>query len=74
MRRAVESAEKGQKAFLLEMPVVRENLGQPFPPHRLHGNTIRKAVALVRPRMIELQPCAKGISALRNNPNDGTCQ
>ena len=30
------SAEKSAEAFLLKMPVVGENVGQPFPSHRLH--------------------------------------
>jgi hypothetical protein len=34
------SAEQGAKAFLFKMPVVGENLGQPFPAHRLHRNAI----------------------------------
>ena len=52
--RKTQSTEKGVKAFLLKMPVVGENFGQPFPPHRLHRNAIRQAVALVGTGSIEL--------------------
>jgi hypothetical protein len=56
------------------MPIVRESFGQPFPAHRLHGNAIRKAVALVGPRTVELQTSTEGIPALWNNPYDGVRQ
>jgi len=37
------------------MPIVGENFGQSFLSHRLHGNAIDQAVALVRPGTKELQ-------------------
>jgi hypothetical protein len=46
-RQKTGSAEKRAKAFLLEIPIVGENFGQPFPTHRLHRNAIREAVTLV---------------------------
>src|ERR1035438_5081891 len=66
------SAKQGAKTFLLKMPVVGENFGQPFPEHRLHRNAIRQAVALVGPRPVELQPGKEGLPALRNHLNNDT--
>ena len=46
-------AKKRPESFLFKMPVIGKNLGQSFFAHRLHGNTIDQAVALVRPLCIE---------------------
>jgi hypothetical protein len=52
------------------MAVIGKYFGQSFLSHRLHRNTIDKAVTFVGTRSIEPQACAKGLSALRDDAND----
>src|ERR1039457_6384514 len=47
--------EQRPEIFLLKMPVVRENLGQPFLTHRLHRNAIDQAVSFIGTGAVELQ-------------------
>jgi len=56
------------------MPVIGENLGQPFLAHRLHRNTIDQAVALVGAGAVKVEASAKRFPALRNHPHRGTRQ
>ena len=67
-------AEQRPEAFLLEMLVVRKNLGQTFVAHSLHRNTILKAVAFVRPGAIQAQTGKKRFPTLRNNLHTGVLQ
>jgi hypothetical protein len=64
-------AEQRTEAFLLKMPVVGENFGQPFLAHRLHRNAICQAVAFVRPRSVESHAGEKRGPALRNHTDAG---
>ena len=45
--------EQGAEAFLLKVPVVGEGDGQSFLAHGLHRDAIRKAVSLIRTRVVE---------------------
>lgn len=54
--RASGIAEQRAEAFLLEMPVVCEDLGDPALPHRVHRNAIRQAVAFVQTHTVQIQP------------------
>ena len=47
------------ESFLLEMPVVRQNLRQSFLPHRLHRYAIDQAVPLVGTCRVKFQPLQK---------------
>jgi hypothetical protein len=47
--------EQHSEALLLEMMIVRQNVRDPFTSHCLHGNAIRQAVTLVRPRPVKFQ-------------------
>jgi hypothetical protein len=60
-------AEQRPEAFLLKMPVVGENFGQPFLAHRLHRNAVCQAVAFVGPRSVESHAGEKRSPALRND-------
>jgi hypothetical protein len=66
--------EEGAEAFLLEMAVVGENVGQAFPPHRLHRNAVRQAVTLVGTLNVKIETGQEGSAALRNHPDRGTGQ
>src|SRR5450755_3050705 len=48
-------AEQSAKALLLKMPVVRQNFGQTFPAHGLHGNTISQAVGFIGTSFVQSQ-------------------
>lgn len=63
--------EQGAKTFLLKMPVVGENLRQPFPPRRLHRYVIRQAVSLVGTCAVEGHAGKKRLAALRNHADIG---
>ncbi len=63
------SAKQNLKAFLLEMPVVRENAGQSFIAHGLHRNAIRETVSLVEPGRAQIEASFEGRAALRKNAN-----
>jgi hypothetical protein len=66
--KAWESGPKeGREALLREMAVVGQRLDDPFFAHRVHGNAIGQAVALVGPRAVEFQARKKGLPALWNN-------
>ncbi len=41
------------EAFLLEMPVVRENVGQSFVAHRERGNAVGQTIAFVDARFVK---------------------
>lgn len=68
---ARSGAEQGPETFLLEMTVIRERLGQPFPAHRLHGDAIGEAVALIGTLRVEIEPGQKGGSALGDDMTTG---
>jgi hypothetical protein len=65
LRTAIQRPE----TFLLKMPVVGKNLGQPLFAHRLHRNTIDQAVPLVGAGTIELETGEERFATLRDDAN-----
>lgn len=63
------STQKGAKAFLREMRVIGKDIGDSLVPHGLHRDAIREAIAFVEPRLVKVEPAAKGTRCLRDNPN-----
>lgn len=49
------------------MPVVCENIREPFAAHRLHRNAIGQAIALVEPRFVKSQARKKAFMGVRDN-------
>ena len=47
------------KTFLREVMIVRENFGEAFTAHHLHGDAIRQAVFLVGTGLVERQGVKK---------------
>ncbi len=46
-------SEQGAEPFVLKVPVIGEDLGQPFLPHGLHRNAIAQTVPFIGPRSIK---------------------
>lgn len=61
--------EQRPESFLFKVPVVREDVAQTFPPHRLHRNAIRQAITFIRAAVVERQALREGTPALRYNAN-----
>jgi hypothetical protein len=55
------------EAFLLEMPIIGQHVRKAFTAHRLHGNTIGEAIALIRPGAVKIETCEKRATGLRDN-------
>jgi hypothetical protein len=70
----LEIPEESPETLLLKMPVIGENLGQPFLAHRVHRNAINQAVAFVGAGPVELQAGAERLLALRKHPDGGIGQ
>lgn len=58
---------------MFEMPVVDENVGQTFTPHRLHRNAIREAVRFAGTLGVEIKAGEKGFMALREDADVLVC-
>jgi len=50
------SAKQGAKSLLFKMVVIRQGVRDPVPLHGLHRYAVRKAVALVGARLVEVEP------------------
>lgn len=56
--------EQSAKTFLPEVYVVGENVSYPFGSHRIHGNTVREAVALIETSFVKVESGKEGLVAL----------
>jgi hypothetical protein len=51
------SSEQRPEALLLEMPIIREHVGEPLAPHDFHRDAVNQAVLFIRPGVIEFEAC-----------------
>ena len=47
-------SEQRAKTFLLEMPVIGENLGDPALPHGLHRDAIGQTIAFIETHTVQI--------------------
>ena len=62
-------SEQRAESFLGEVLVVGQHLRQPLGLHRVHGNAVCEAVALVETSFVEVETFAERGSALLNDTN-----
>jgi hypothetical protein len=55
-RKQQRASEQDGKILLCEMIIMRQDFGDAFGSHRLHGNSVGQAVLLVRVGLVEDEP------------------
>jgi hypothetical protein len=65
----IAGSQQDSKAFLAEMPVMRENFGDAFLTHCLHRHAVGQAVFLVRAGLIQGKTILKPLPGLRQHGN-----
>lgn len=67
-------SEQGDEAFLLEVSVCRQGVGEPALAHEKHRPTIRQAVALIRTGLVQGEAPAEHPSVLRHHDDTRIAQ